>query len=83
MDCRTPGHSAHGISQARILECGAIVFSRGIFLTQGSNLQLLHCRQSLYLLSQGEGLNSVGIWEKYAQVLGLTRPNILRQWDIW
>ena len=49
-----------------------------------SNLELLHCTQSLYPLSQeGEGLNSVGIWGKYAQVEGLTRPNVLRQWDIW
>ena len=83
MDDSTPSSSAHGISQARIPEWVAISSSRGIFLTQGSNLQLLHCRQSLYPLSQGEGLNSVGIWGKYAQVLGLTRPNILRQWDIW
>ena len=34
--------------QARILEWVAISFSRGIFLTQGSNPGLLHCRQSLY-----------------------------------
>ena len=29
MDCRLPGSSVHGISQARILECVAISFSRG------------------------------------------------------
>ena len=34
--------SIHGISQARILESVAIFFSRGIFLTQGLNLCLLH-----------------------------------------
>ena len=43
MDCSPPGFSVHGIFQARILEGGAIPFSRGIFLTQGSNLGLLHC----------------------------------------
>ena len=37
MDC-----SVHGISQAIILECVPIPFSRGVFLTQGSNLVLLH-----------------------------------------
>ena len=29
MDCSLPGSSVHGISQARILECIAIFFSRG------------------------------------------------------
>ena len=43
-----PGFSIHGIFQARILEWVAIPFSRGIFLTQGLNLRLLHCRQFLY-----------------------------------
>ena len=42
MDCSLPGSSVHGILQARILEWVAISFSRGIFLTQGSNLHLLH-----------------------------------------
>ena len=28
MDCRLPGSSAHGIFQARVLEWGAIVFSK-------------------------------------------------------
>ena len=40
-----------GILQARILEWGAIALSRGIFLTQGSNPGLPHCRQTLYRLS--------------------------------
>ena len=42
------GSSVHGILQAKILEWVAISFSRGIFLTQGSNLHLLPCRQTLY-----------------------------------
>ena len=37
VDCSPPGSSVHGIHQARILEWVAIFFSRGIFLTQGSN----------------------------------------------
>ena len=49
---RSPsGSSVHGISQARILEWGAISSSRGIFLTQGLNPGLLHCRQILFCLS--------------------------------
>ena len=48
MDCRPPGFSVQGISQARILEWVAISFSRGFFPKQGSNPGLLHCRQILY-----------------------------------
>ena len=51
MDWSLPGSSIHGILQARVLEWAAISFSRGIFLTQGSNPGLLHCRQTLYCLS--------------------------------
>ena len=49
MDCIPPGSSVYGVFQARVLlECVAISFSRGIFLTQVSNLSLLHYRQTLY-----------------------------------
>ena len=48
VDCSPPDSSVHGISQARILEWFAISSSRGIFLTQGWNLCLLHRRQILY-----------------------------------
>ena len=51
LDCSSPGSSAHGSLQARILEWEAILFFQGIFLTQGSNPDLLHCRQILYHLS--------------------------------
>ena len=42
MDHSLPGSSVHGISQAWILEWVVISFSRGSFLTQGSNPSLLH-----------------------------------------
>ena len=42
-----PGSSVHGILLARI--CHSLL--QEIFLTQGSNLGLLHCRQILYHLS--------------------------------
>ena len=51
MDCSLPSPSVHGILQANILEWVATSFSREIFLTQGSNPGLLHCRQILYCLS--------------------------------
>ena len=50
MDCNLSGYSDHRIFQARMLEWVVISFSRGIFLTQGSNPGLLHCRQTLYHL---------------------------------
>jgi len=57
MNCSLPCSSVHRIFQARILEWVAISFSRGIFLTQGSNPGLPHCRQTLYHLSyQGSPL---------------------------
>ena len=51
VDCSPMGSSVHGILQARILEWVAILFPRGVFLTQGSNPVLLHCREILYHLS--------------------------------
>ena len=54
MDCSSAGSSVHEILQARLLEWVAIAFSRGIFLTQGSNPHLLHCRQILYPWATGE-----------------------------
>ena len=50
-DCSPPGSSVYEILQARILEWVAVPFSRGIFLCQGLNPGLLHCRQILYLLN--------------------------------
>ena len=53
-----PGSSVHGILQARILEwkkkntgVGCHSLLQGLFLTQGSNPGLLHCKQILYCLS--------------------------------
>jgi len=40
-----------GIFQVRILEWVAIALLQGIFLTQGSNPDLPHCRQILYHLT--------------------------------
>ena len=51
-----PGSSALGILQAR-MRCHSLL--QGIFLTQGSNLILLHCRPILYRLShQGRMLSA-------------------------
>ena len=52
MDCRPTRLLYPWISQARTLEWVCHALLQGIFLTQGSNQDLLHCRQVLYHLSQ-------------------------------
>ena len=54
--CDPMDYTEHGIFQARILEWVAVPFSRVIFLTQGLNLGLQHCKQILYQLSHKESL---------------------------
>ena len=61
-DCSPLGSSVHGILPARILEWVAIL--QRIFLTQGSNLGLLHCRQILYHLSYRKYPNYCMYWYK-------------------
>ena len=51
MDCSLQGSSVHGIFQAIIMEWIATSLLQGIFLTQGSNPGLPHCRQILYCLN--------------------------------
>ena len=59
MDCSPPGSSVLGVLQARMLEWVAMPSSRGSSrLTQGLNLGLLHCRQTLYHLSHQGRLNT-------------------------
>ena len=42
MDCSLAGSSIHGIFQARVLEWVTISFSRGSWISQGSNPGLPH-----------------------------------------
>ena len=49
MDCSLPGSSVRGILKATV-GVGCYFLLQGIFLTQGSNLGLPHCRQMLYFL---------------------------------
>ena len=51
MDCSPPGYSVHGDSPGKNTGVGCHFFLQGIFLTQGLNPGLLHCRQILYCLS--------------------------------
>ena len=51
MDCSLPGSSVHEDSLGKNTGVGCQFLLQGIFLTQESNLGLLHCRQILYQLS--------------------------------
>ena len=47
MDCTPPGSSVHGDSPSKNTGVGCHALLQGIFLTQGLNPGLQHCRQSL------------------------------------
>ena len=51
MDCSPPGSSVHGDYPGKNTRVGCHALLQGIFLTQGSNPGLLHCRSILYCLS--------------------------------
>ena len=50
MDCSTPGSYCLWKFSGRNTGVGCRFLLQGIFLTQGSNLSLLYCRQTLYRL---------------------------------
>ena len=50
-DCSPPGSFVQGDSPGKNTGVGSHSPVQGIFLIQGSNLGLLHCRQILYRLS--------------------------------
>ena len=65
MDCSPPGSSVHGDSPGKNpgVDCHAL--PQGIFLNQGSNPGLSHCRQIVYHLShqgspQGSWFHTIG-----------------------
>ena len=61
MDCSSPGSSVLGILQAEIQRVLPFLL-QGIFLSQGSNLHLLHCQVGSLLLShQGSPLENLAI----------------------
>ena len=67
VDCSPPGSSVHGDSPGKNTEVGCLALLQGIFLTQGSNPGLPHCRWILYHLShKNTGVGSLSIlWENF------------------
>ena len=69
-------HTVHGVLQARILGwVGSLSLLQGIFLTQGLNLGLLHCRQILYQLNH-KGSPRTLEWLAYPFLVDLPDPGI-------
>ena len=59
VDCSLPGSSVHGDSPGKNTGVGCHGLLQGIFLTQGVNPGLPHCRQILYCLSYQGSLFSL------------------------
>ena len=72
--CDPMDYTVHGILQARILEW--VAFLQGIFPTQGSNPDLLRCKQILYQLSH-KGSPRILKWVAY---LFSSRSSWPRNW---
>ena len=72
IDCSPLGSSVHGDSPGKNTGVGSHAFLQGIFLSQGLNPGLLHCRQILYCLSHL--LGTAGSRKKTDMVL---------TWGIW
>ena len=67
MDCSLPGSSVHRDYSHKNTEVGCHFLLQGMFLTQGSNLGLLHCRQILYHLNHREVLSLEGVSSKWEE----------------
>ena len=71
-DCNPPGSFVQGDSLGKITGVGCYALLQGIFLTQGSNPGLLHCRQILYHLSH-QGWTSFHVPVGHSNVFGHLR----------
>ena len=73
MDCRPPGSSVHGIFPGKNSRVGSHFLLQGIFLPQGLNSGLQHCRQTLYPLSH----QGIPIFSTFHPA---TRDELFKQW---
>ena len=79
MDCSPPGSSVHGISQARLLDCFAISYSRGSSGTRhGTHVSCVSCigRWILYHCTTWEALNGLICYQLYS-------GRALLPWALW
>ena len=73
-----PSSSIH-ISQTKILKRVAISSSRGIFLTQGLNLRLLHCRQVVCSVATlfSSQVETLGLMTRLLKILGICTAGLV------
>ena len=76
MGCSPPGSLVHGDSPGKNIGLGCHALLQGIFPTQGSNTDLLHCRWILYHLSY-QGSPRILEWVVYPFSRGTSKP---RNW---
>ena len=76
MDCSPPGFSVRGDSPGKNTGVGCHAFLQGVFLTQGMNPGLLHCRWIIYCLSY-QGSPRILEWVAYSFFRGCSWP---RNW---
>ena len=76
MDFSPLDSSVHGDSSGKNTEVGCHALFQAVFLTQGSNPGLPHCRQILYWLSH-QGSPRILEWVAYPFSRGSSRP---RNW---
>ena len=74
MDCNLPGSSIHGIFQARVLEWGAIVFSKSTL----SHIQNKH-QKDISEIGRARNSEILGKKKKLAKMV---RMNILKLWKL-
>ena len=72
-DCSPPGSSVHGDSPSKNTRVACYAFLQGIFLTQGLNPGLSHCRGILYCLSYQESPRILE-WVAYPFSRGSSQP---------
>ena len=60
-DCSPPGSSVHGVLQARVLECIAILFSLSLFSLAFLSLFSLSLSLSLYIYICNPAIRKMGI----------------------
>ena len=76
MDCSLPGSSLHGDSPGKNTGMGCHSLLQGIFLTQGSNLGLLHCRRFFTVCATREAQYMKGTFKQDTRRITLVDMSI-------
>ena len=75
LDCNPAVSSVHGIFSGKNTGVGCHFLLQGVFLTQGWNPHLLHCRQIFYLLSHWGSTYCLIFYIKFLKICMTCVPN--------